>query len=1714
MKNNKIYIAIGIITLTYMLFNQNIQAQQNIAQQAYAIFEQSCVTCHGQEGSFKEALLIEYTALIDGGTVVPGNPEGSVLYQRLIETNEALRMPLNQPPLSAEAIETIRQWIVAGAPDWKTIPRQEAEFISNAMILETIQSHINTLSMRDREYARYFTLTHLYNAGETTETLHEYRLALSKLVNSLSWGREVVNPKAIDTANTIFYIDLRDYEWDVRNDAWAQIEQMYPYKMVFDASIQTNLREKLITLQQETSSEVPFIHVDWFLATASLPPLYHAILDLPETVGELETRLEVYVAENLKNAPGKRVWRAGFNDSGVSQHNRVVERHISRYGAYWKSYDFAGSAEAQNIFTHPLDFIHDGGEIIYNLPNGLQAYYLVDAAGNRLDVAPTDIVSNPAASDPAVRNGLSCIGCHTEGMKTFKDQVRAVAERAENPSYDKVQVLDLYVEKTVMDTHVVEDTKRFQEALEKIGDFGDIEPVQRFHEVFQKPLDATQAAASVGFETVVFLDKISKNATLQNLLGSLSIVNGTIKRDAWTSNFDQVISVLNTPDSVSPPVVEPNPGESVHIPDPNLRAALEAELSKTEGEMITVGDMATLTYLNVSNYGKQQRINIKNLKGLEFAIKLNHLNIGLNAISDLSPLAGLTNIHFLDVANNLVSDITPLESLTRLTNLVLTENLITDLSPLANLTNLEALRVNRNLVTDFSPIIHLTSLKEVWIANSTLSDLSLFEGLINLEGIHAWDVPIEDLSPLTGLTKLRWLNFGRTQVSELAPLVDLTNLRKLTFYDCVIEDISDLERLTELVHIKMPHNMISDLSPLEGLIHLSYLELGDNGISDISPLENLINLETLWIGHNNVADVSPLTKLTNLKELNIRDNPITDFSPLAELFENTKILFDVIIPDVNLRSAIVEALGKEDADNLPITLEEVVTLTILRAKNRDIQDLTGIEHAINLEEMWISGNPVSDLSPLAELTNFIGLHAWETSITDLSPLVELTKLRWLDFGRTPVSDLSPLADIASLRKLTFYACDIKDISPLAGLTGLTYLAVGGNREISDASHVAGLVNLEFLDFHHDSISDLQPLAGLTKLKYLNLYNNKLIVDVSPLVGLTSLTSLHLGQNMISNVSHLSQLTNLTSLELPRNMLTDVSPLARLINLETLNLRDNSISDFSSLQKLSESTYIVMLNNPGSPIEGPTIEGPWLWMLVPDESLDNTTDLLAEASGGVVTAQYIATNGATEGNVVGDYEWTSHRISSKTNFHKIRNNMREVLHAFGLSENDETSDNVLYGCVLLNSPQEQETRMLVGSEGHHRIWLNGTLVYDNLRFRKYFDYNKYSAFFPVTLKQGVNILLVAVDRGHWITGHFGFEEGTEYTVLPPDIVTRLTFSTTETDLLAGDTFTLNLNAENITDLAGWEGDISYDPNVLEAVAVTEGDFLKTDATTFFQGGTIDNTTGKISNINIARIAGGGVNGSGTLLSIEFKTKAGGDTYITLENFEFGSSSGDIIPAVPPNITITIGEYPPWDVNQDGRVSILDLILVAQDLGSGTPANLRTDVNRDGTINIQDLILVAQHLGEATDSTASPIFTIDNKELMPEMIQAWIEQAKTENDGSITYQKGIRNLQKLLESLIPEKTALLTNYPNPFNPDTWIPYHLSKSAEVTLTIYAANGAVVRTLSLGQQNAGMYQVQSRAAHWDGKNENGESVASGIYFYTLTAGNFTATRKMLILK
>ena len=201
----------------------------------------------------------------------------------------------------------------------------------------------------------------------------------------------------------------------------------------------------------------------------------------------------------------------------------------------------------------------------------------------------------------------------------------------------------------------------------------------------------------------------------------------------------------------------------------------------------------------------------------------------------------------------------------------------------------------------------------------------------------------------------------------------------------------------------------------------------------------------------------------------------------------------------------------------------------------------------------------------------------------------------------------------------------------------------------------------------------------------------------------------------------------------------------------------------------------------------------------------------------------------------------------------------------------------------------------------------------------------------------------------------------------------------------------------------------------------------------------------------------------------------------------------------------------DVNGDGVVDVQDLAQVG--LQYGKTGTNTADVNGDEVVDLDDIILVVAAIDTAAAAAPAARAQV-HSHFTAAQLQGWLTEARASRNPSRTYQQGIAVLEQLLALVAPEETALLANYPNPFNPETWIPYQLSKSADVSLTIYDIQGRVVRALDLGHQRAGTYHSRSRAAYWDGRNAVGEPVASGVYFYTLTAGDFTATRKMLIRK
>ena len=358
--------------------------------------------------------------------------------------------------------------------------------------------------------------------------------------------------------------------------------------------------------------------------------------------------------------------------------------------------------------------------------------------------------------------------------------------------------------------------------------------------------------------------------------------------------------------------------------------------------------------------------------------------------------------------------------------------------------------------------------------------------------------------------------------------------------------------------------------------------------------------------------------------------------------------FDVIdIPDPNLKKAIRETL--ELPDGTPITQQEMGRLTSLGIESPDLKDLTGLEHATNLEHLSLREvGMVSDLMPLSNLTSLRRLNAANNQITDIRPLAGLIHLRTLVLWSNQIRDITPLANLTDLGHLNLSDNDVENIEPLAGLIRLQKLYLGANR-IEDITPLTNLTDLSRLQVSYNQVTDITPLIGLKNLVRLWIAGNP-IHDYNPLTQLEAveldikidfskldqfnlivevpdpnlrqlirdtlsladgepltqgqmlqLSRLHTREDRgITNLTGLQYAPNLTNLSLERNRITDISPLASLTYLKTLNLQNCGLVNLNSLRNLTNLTIIFLGFNQISDIS-------------PLAGLTNLTDLDLESN---------------------------------------------------------------------------------------------------------------------------------------------------------------------------------------------------------------------------------------------------------------------------------------------------------------------------------------------------------------------------------------------------------------------------------------------------------------------------------------------------------------------
>src|SRR6056297_680509 len=526
---------------------------------AYGVLQKYCADCH-QQGALGDGLdkpkagfghVLDLRRLAqDPKLVILGDPTKSKLYQ--VITGGAPAMPDNcwDPDCVPDETELkqLEDWIVALG---ETAP-EPRKFISLADMYAMAHTDLQSQPTNRRDRIRYISMRPMWNDPEVTDENYQgYLAATVKLLNALSWNPNIYKFEKVDDHGVLLRVFLPDLDWT--HETWGYLEAEYPYAM------QSDTDPYLGSLQNLAGTQVPVIRADWFTATASVSPLYYDMLGLPDTVAGLEAKLGIDMAKNILN---EQVVRAGFQVSGVSTHNRLIERHPMGTGFFWTSYDFAGSQGRQSFFEYPLGpieaygpdlaFEQDGGESIFTLPNGFHAYYLNTADGERLNVGPTSIVRDTDYPDGTgeVVNGISCISCHVKGMRFNDDSVREVAlNNLALPSSARQTIDAIYPGKDVVNEYFQRDMEDFLNTLDQAGIEPDtkvagLEPVRGlfvYHVDYF--IDFDQAANELGLTSDALRSRMAfATRDMAGLLTRLDV--SPIARDEWTAAYPVLLDTL------------------------------------------------------------------------------------------------------------------------------------------------------------------------------------------------------------------------------------------------------------------------------------------------------------------------------------------------------------------------------------------------------------------------------------------------------------------------------------------------------------------------------------------------------------------------------------------------------------------------------------------------------------------------------------------------------------------------------------------------------------------------------------------------------------------------------------------------------------------------------------------------------------------------------------------------------------------------------------------------------------------------------------------------------------------------------------------------------------------------------------------------------------------------------------------------------------------
>ena len=1023
---------------------------------------------------------------------------------------------------------------------------------------------------------------------------------------------------------------------------------------------------------------------------------------------------------------------------------------------------------------------------------------------------------------------------------------------------------------------------------------------------------------------------------------------------------------------------------------------------------------------------------------------------------------------------------------------------------------------------------HMGQLKKLDVTETHVTNLTGLEHATHLSELKVGHNPLlSDLTPITKLMALNYLDAGRCNISDITPLADLRNLTFLQLNDNYITNLAPLANLTHLTVLRVEGNQITDLTPLANLTELSRLEAQNNRIADITPLANLTQLTILHLTRNHVVDVSPLASLQALERLEIERNLITDHSPLDAL-SLTRFVYD------------------QFCEMEPLPLEP-------RLKNRNYPAIMARWGAQILNRPYSSRTENTARHNLWFDAPQFGLTLKETSngFIMAGSIDEAVQRRGEHLAINP-----NMVFIVSIR-MRAYA---RDVYP----EDWPHWIRDANGDIVAAGRPeVGLVN-----FTHPDVQDIivQQAIAVSKCGiYDGIFFDHWREDIALKGYVTNEAEQRARINILRGIRAATRPNFLIMGNVNNAIIPRTGPYMNGGYMETVVPADRDFEDVNRELNKIEQTLFWLDNNlreprinavegrsiPTEPADSPTNlrwmraftalhlthsdgytlflasgEPGQYWNDFWDADLGRPVGTKAQLYDEDLPGLYIRE--FTNGWAVYNHSGAVQEITLPEEAVSAESGLTNTLHALsnidgGIYLKKTTlSDtriaepiDAVPGAVLhldaSNIPGTRTRWFNLGTaggrlqssdrhDGRPRVE-EGEIEIPAIGFsgrRRYYTATGSSQTFGGPVDTNPKLYLgdwtlefLCKRNGNLFYGEHQFagfqnspKEGLQ------GIRLRL--------LLDGRELELSMHADGIRQPTRVLN-IFLEENVWTWVTVVS---INGESIIAYQDG-----------VEVSKHPGVHFDASLPLDDISIGANSYEERH---RNFNGSFSIVRVYDRAlnPDEVLQNIGATVipmsnPADVNGDGVVNILDLVVIVQGLGTDNP---EADVNRDGVVNVLDLVQVA---GAIDGGGAAPsAYSIDPSMISAADVASWLAGAQGLGIGDPNFQRGIRFLQQLLAALTPKETALLPNFPNPFNPETWIPYRLAREAEVDITIYDTKGTLVRQLTLGNQKKGNYAERGKAAYWDGRNERGEAVASGIYIYQFRAGDYATSRRMVILK